>query len=297
MTQRKVSIVLPVYNGASNLCYAIDSIINQTYCNIEIIAVNDCSTDGTPEILKKYAEKDSRIVIINNPSNMKLPRSLNIGFENATGDYFTWTSDDNIYKKDAIQKMVEYLQFDKNVDMVYANYTQIDGEGAVIGTVELPDIKMLPFGNVVGACFLYKREIARLVGSYDADAFLAEDYDYWIRAWKVGNIVHLNEYLYLYRRHAGSLTSTKHDMIQMQTYKVLEKHFLFLYSMLNSEEDIVRFFDHILSRARGDESVRRQLCCVNKKYKNYKRRQEIKERFMKSLPIRKLREIKRKVFG
>lgn len=291
----KVSIVLPVYNGEHTLNLAIDSIISQTYSNLELIIVNDCSTDGTEGIIKKYAEIDSRIVIINNSANLKLPNSLNIGFEHATGDYLTWTSDDNIYKEDAIQKMIAFLQRDKNIDMVYADYTQIDEEGKVLDSLVLSNIDMLPFGNMIGACFLYKRDIAELVGKYDSDTFLAEDYDYWIRMWKIGNIVHLNENLYYYRRHAGSLTETKQDLIQLQTYKVLEKHFLFLYSTLSSETQKKRFFDHIMYRAGYDETIRKRLYCINKKYLYYVKKKALLIWMLEFLPVKILRRIKNKL--
>ena len=89
-----ISIVLPVYNGEQYIDKAVESIIGQTYKNWELILVNDCSTDHTLEILEEYAGKDVRIRIINNTHNLKLPASLNVGFENAKGRYLTWTSDD-----------------------------------------------------------------------------------------------------------------------------------------------------------------------------------------------------------
>lgn len=297
MIQKKVSIVLPVYNGEANLSHAIDSIINQTYQNIELIVVNDCSTDGTAEILKEYAENDSRILIINNPINMKLPRTLNAGFEHATGDYLTWTSDDNIYKEDAIWKMVEYLQSDDSIDMVYANYTRIDASGNILGEVEPLGTDMLPFGNEIGACFLYKREIAELVGFYDADAFLAEDYDYWIRIWKAGKLIRIPENLYYYRVHDKSLTSTKTDLINIQTYKVMEKHFLFLYSKLDTEKKRNLFFDRIMYHSRENETVKKRLYSINRKYAFHINRCKIKKYILVSAPVRILGKVKRRLFG
>ena len=103
-----VSIVLPTYNGGKYIRDSIESILNQTYTKWELIIVNDCSIDNTYEIINEYAKKDCRIKIINNPINYKLPRSLNIGFENTDGEYYPWTSDDNIFKRNALKKMVEY---------------------------------------------------------------------------------------------------------------------------------------------------------------------------------------------
>ena len=90
----RVSIVLPSYNGERYIKESIDSVLNQSFTNWELIVVNDCSEDGTRRIVEEYAQNDSRVTIINNEKNMKLPKSLNIGFEVARGEYFTWTSDD-----------------------------------------------------------------------------------------------------------------------------------------------------------------------------------------------------------
>lgn len=99
-----VSIVLPTFNGEEFLAQSIESVLKQSYKNLELIIVNDCSTDSTPRIIEEFAKKDSRIKIIHNTINQKLPRSLNIGFNAASGEYWTWTSDDNYYLENAIEE-------------------------------------------------------------------------------------------------------------------------------------------------------------------------------------------------
>ena len=103
-----VSIVLPTYNGENFIAKAIESILKQTYTNFELIIVDDCSSDATNEIINSYAKKDARIRIIKNDVNKKLPASLNIGFDNAKGEYYTWSSDDNEYYPQAFEKMVDF---------------------------------------------------------------------------------------------------------------------------------------------------------------------------------------------
>ena len=105
----KVSIVLPVYNGETYLSLAVESILRQTYGNWELIIVDDCSADNSYGIAKSYAKKDPRITVYKNRENKKLPRSLNAGFCMATGDLFTWTSDDNILKPETIERTNLYL--------------------------------------------------------------------------------------------------------------------------------------------------------------------------------------------
>lgn len=282
MKEKLVSIILPVYNGANNISSAIESIINQTYINWELIIVNDCSTDNTLEIINSYQMHDHRIRIFSNSVNLKLPRTLNKGFAYAKGEYLTWTSDDNIYKPNAIEYLVRELEKSTDIDMVYSDYTNIDASGNVISEGKLLDSDMIFIGNVIGACFLYTADIACKVGEYDANLFLAEDYDYWIRIYRYGKIKHIPVSLYYYRRHALSLTETKSALINVQTYKALEKNFAFLYMQAKRKGMQYKLFDQILFRvgSANYESTKSMLVCINKKYRYYLLKQDVKEKIM-----------------
>lgn len=278
--KKKVSIVLPVYNGETTIEKAIKSVIRQTYSNLELIIVNDCSTDGTKRIVERYAKEDERITLVNNTCNLKLPKTLNTGFAHASGKYYTWTSDDNVYKDDAIEKMVDILESDMTIDMVYANYTNIDANDREVGEVYLEEPHKLLTGNVIGACFLYTKRIAEQIGEYDPNLFLAEDYDYWIRIFRAGKILHIQDNLYYYRRHKNSLTETKKKQISEQTYKAMEKNFLFLYSAAKSRRERYIFFDQLCCRHgdKGLANIKNMLYMVDKGYLKYEYRKKIKER-------------------
>lgn len=205
-----VSIVLPTYNGARFIRQSIDSCLRQTYTNFELIIVNDCSTDETPAIIEEYAKADARIKIIHNKVNKKLPGSLNIGFNAASGRYFTWTSDDNYYAPEAIASMVKVLEQNPQADIVYTDYYIIDDRDRILRVMHFNDVnESFHTWEGCGACFLYKREVHERNGGYDESAFLIEDYDFFLRA-----IMHSKFYyyktheLYYYRHHAQSLTST-----------------------------------------------------------------------------------------
>ena len=276
---KKVSIILPVYNGEDNISNAIESVLCQTYTDFELIIVNDCSTDGTLAILDKYASKDIRIKIVNNSVNQKLPRSLNIGFSRASGEYYTWTSDDNLYKPDAIEKMVNVLE-DTAAAMVYADYICIDVDGNEVNTVELSEPQALLIGNVVGACFLYTRDIAEKVGEYDVNLFLAEDYDYWIRIFREGKMVHLSDKLYYYRLHGRSLTETRKEQIGMQTFKALEKNFLFMSTCSDKKEERYAFYEQVLRRLSGNPEkcveIKQRINELDRGYMRYTYRNRIR---------------------
>ena len=219
-----VSIVLPTYNREKYIRYSIDSIINQSFKQWELIVVDDCSTDSTPDILREYEKSDSRIKIIRNEENKRLPVSLNIGFSYATGDYLTWTSDDNMYKPNALQMMHNYLE-NSNEIMVCAKMIVIDDSGNRISPHYLENIKYdddrIYFDNLVGACFLYRREVLETIGEYNAKMFCMEDYEYWLRIQKrYKTIGYIEEQLYYYRLHDTSLTETKETRIANLVYQL-----------------------------------------------------------------------------
>ncbi|MEE3349561.1 MAG: glycosyltransferase family A protein [Candidatus Gastranaerophilaceae bacterium] len=120
-----VSVIMPVYNKEEYIEKCLDSAINQTYKNIEIICVNDCSTDKSLEILEKYAQKDSRIKIINNETRQRAGISRNIGIENSTGEYVFFLDSDDYIEKNCIESLTEYTQKYKNVDVVTLQYNFI----------------------------------------------------------------------------------------------------------------------------------------------------------------------------
>ncbi len=202
-----VSIVLPTYKRAHVLAYAMRSVLNQTYRNLELIVVDDNSPDDTAAVVQSF--DDPRIRYVKNEPNLKLPRALNRGFALARGDYLTWTSDDNLLAENAIEKMVARLQAG-DCDFVYADYwlfSEEDAEGHPLDIHHdrLPGTLQLEKGNHIGACFLYTRRLYEEVGDYDPELFLVEDYDYFLRAAQRFSFCHIAEPLYYFRRDDDTL--------------------------------------------------------------------------------------------
>lgn len=202
----KISIVLPVYNGSKYLRTAIDSCLAQTHRNLELIIVDDCSTDQTPDIVKSYS--DPRIKYIRNQTNQRLPNSLNIGFKQAEGDYLTWTSDDNQYLPAALEEMLRYLKQHPDVDFVYSDMEVVN---LAMGVHQFKACThwTFYFENLIGASYLYTRKVYETVGDYDPNFEWIEDYDYWLRVEKRFTMRRLPKVLYLYGDHPQSLTSLK----------------------------------------------------------------------------------------
>lgn len=240
----KVSIVLPTYNGKRYLRESIDSILNQTYTEWELIIVDDCSTDGTSVIVDEYAKLDNRIYVVHNKENKKLPASLNIGFSLAKGQYLTWTSDDNLFEKNALEVMAVYLDRHEDVFMVRGSMQYIDEKEAVIGqSAQYNDEKMYS-GNCVGACFMYRKEVHDVVGDYDEESFCVEDYDYWLRV--LGyfrRIVPIEKTLYKYRRHGESLSEVRKEQVRDQLARLRVRYLPEIFEKLEKyPEELYRIY-------------------------------------------------------
>lgn len=233
MKNQLVSIILPTYNRVSLLPKAIKSCLDQTYKNIEIIVVDDGSNDNTENVVKKIIEKDSRVYYFKK-ENGGLPSALNYGFKQSKGNFLTWTSDDNLYQRDAIEEMLDYLVRHPKIVMVNANMSVVDEKNKKI-ELDMSKISDMKERNPIGACFMYRREVYEKIGDYNKDFKLAEDYDYWIRIWKFSKIGHLNRNLYTFGIRSNTLTVKENWKVQIMT-NLLRYHHGFI-----SIEDVSNF--------------------------------------------------------
>lgn len=218
----EVSIVLPVYNGERYLRESIDSCLQQSLTNWELILVDDGSTDGTDEIIRSYG--DPRLVSIRHSRNRRLPAALSTGFRQSRGRFLTWTSCDNRYAPQALETMAKFLRSHPETGLVYTDFQMIDANGQRLNHVRTGPTSGLPAGNVIGLCFLYRRAVYEALGDYDDEAFLAEDYDYWLRAAQIFELTHLPRTLYEFRQHADSLTSRFAKQIPTVAQRVRERN-------------------------------------------------------------------------
>lgn len=233
----KISIILPTYNGTRFLRESITSCLEQSYKNIELIIVDDCSTEDISCITGQF--NDVRMRLIRNENNLGLPGALNEGFRISQGDYLTWTSDDNYYAQDALKVMCERLEKHPDVYFVYCNYTFTDNDGRIRETIQVGEPRELDSLNCIGPCFLYRRKVYEAVGEYDRNCTLAEDYDYWLRIRKKFTMEKIDDYLYFFRLHGASLTERykDSDYLRKQVELVRKKNLsLATYYFLRSRE-------------------------------------------------------------
>ncbi|NLI14055.1 glycosyltransferase [Pelotomaculum propionicicum] len=212
-----VSILLPVYNQKHTLQEAVDSVLKQRYPFIELIVINDGSTDEPQEIINTY--DDTRIKYYSR-EHKGLPRTLNYGLSIARGEYITWTSADNIMLPDMISDLLAILQIYPTYVAAFAGYYHIDANGKIIGpNLKAPFVNdpRLFIDNIMrdflvahhcnfGAAFLYRAQVCRRVGGFDPECEGIEDVDYSLRIASLGPVFWLPKLLYKYRLHEDSMT-------------------------------------------------------------------------------------------
>ena len=216
-----VSIVLPTYNRPKRLVRSLASCLAQTYTDLEVIVVDDGSEPPAKDVVDTAGDPRVRYI---RKRNGGLPSALNAGFEQAKGEYLTWTSDDNQHRPEAIETLVNYLETTRHVDFVYSDYTMVDDRGNCLCAMTVGNPDELLKGNCVGACFLYRRRVYQQVGDYDTSLECAEDYDYWLRVRRQCVMASLRADLYQFELHGASLTSTRETEVFRKVLRVMQKH-------------------------------------------------------------------------
>jgi len=224
-----VSVILPVYNQAYLVGEAIQGVLDQTYKNFELIIVDDGSNDNINEVLNKF--KNNRSIKVFRQVHQNLPKSLNNGFKWARGEFYTWTSADNIMHPHQLERQVKFLVEHPYIAMVYCDYEIIDDDGKPLlnsdfrihnqdpqasNIIRLPrttEKLALVNDNFIGPCFLYRASIGKTIGDYDPTMGI-EDYDYWMRVNHFFKISHLgtDDILYQYRVHKDTLSARADDL-------------------------------------------------------------------------------------
>lgn len=208
-----VSVLIPVYNVEKYIEEAIDSILNQTYKNIEVIIVDDFSSDRTYEILQNIKKKDSRIRLFRNKENLKIVETLNFAFKQSSGEYICRMDGDDISDYYRIEKKILYLKENPQISLVGCSVQSIDEKGNVLSKKKMSANnktirKTLKYANPVFHIWLAKREVYEALNGYRNIPYV-EDYDFLLRMTTLGlqysNID--NYYGYSIRLRSGNTIS------------------------------------------------------------------------------------------
>ena len=199
---KRVSVIIPTYNRPKWLLETIESVLGQTYPDIEIIVVNDGSTDNTEQILEPYMGRIDYIYKKNGGPGS----AVNAGIMAATGDYISRVDDDDLLLPEKIELQVEMFEQEPSLGLVSSDHYVMDEEGEIIETRKVPDFsKQGAFLRLLQHCIfsqptvMVRRECHHRVGLYK-DTY-AQDYDMWIRIAKHYPVNVVHKPLAMYRRH------------------------------------------------------------------------------------------------
>lgn len=231
MKTPKVSILMGAYNAEKYLAQALDSALAQTFRDFELIVVDDCSTDGTPEILRRYAERDGRVRVVRNERNLRLAASLNRAMDLAQGKYAARMDADDVHRADWLEKQVRYMDRRPAVSVCGCQVLEWEGGDTVRGA----DFRrkgpaavraLFTISNPIAHCGSILRMKDLRAMRYDPAYTCTEDLDLWTRMLCQGKRIARNpDYLLLYRRHPGQATAVSMNGVQKEEYLRIIRRF------------------------------------------------------------------------
>lgn len=231
-----VSVIMPSYNCERFIGEAIESVLQQTYVNWELIIIDDASVDNSLDIIQKYSDK--RIKLFCNESNKGIAESTNRGIEKSKGKYIALLDDDDIAEKRRLFLQVEYMEAHPEIDILGGRTTFIDEMGNVLDYSNIPRsnpkyikavllFNCLDFMNstaVIRKNFIEKNEL-----SYKNKCYGMQDYRFYIESSKVGNISSINKFVLRHRFHQGNETDRNFNEFPIErknTYAQFQRYSL-----------------------------------------------------------------------
>jgi glycosyltransferase involved in cell wall biosynthesis len=226
----KISVILTVFNGERFLAEAIQSILDQTYRNFELIIIDDGSTDGSLDIIGGFS--DDRIKLVVNETNKGQSYSRNKGNELARGEYIAIMDSDDIALLQRLEKQVSFLESNPNISLCSAQATLIDENSIPFGEKKTPEsdweikLKLLFYCPIIHPTVMFRKtDFLNNNLVYDEHFVYAQDFDLWSRAMEKLNFYGIQENLLLFRfKHAGSISNA--NVIQQSAYakQIIERN-------------------------------------------------------------------------
>ncbi len=216
-----VTVSITCKNYSKFLKQSLQSVINQTYRNLEIFVTDDNSNDKSRKILENFKKKYPKINCIYNKKSLGLQKISNSILKICRGHFFLRLDADDWLNKDSIENMVNILKLKKNIDAVYGNYHYVNDAGKVIGyenNLNIINKHIAPHG----ACTMYKVSDLKRVKGYYSDIKAQDGWDTWLKLRNTINYFHIQKPLFYYRQHQDSLTKTKKNIL-IERGKILKK--------------------------------------------------------------------------
>jgi len=228
MTNRApaVSVLMPAYNAEAYIADAIESILEQSFKDFELIIVDDNSSDATNAIIKRYASKDKRVKLVKNEQNLKISASLNKGIAIAKGKYIARMDADDKSLPERLQTQVNFLDQNKQVVLVGSAINVCDSRLKKINVRRynsgdtLIRQKIFRYGQFCHPAVMFRTAAGVEAGGYDPSLYDAEDYDFFFRLGLHGDMANLNDVLLNYRTSKTSVSASRAKRQELLTLYV-----------------------------------------------------------------------------
>lgn len=216
MKKINVTIILPTYNGGKYIKRAIESILHQTFFNWELLIIDDGSKDNTEEVVKKYLDKDSRIVYLKNEVNLGIQKTLNKGLQSSNGEFIARIDDDDEWPdENKLKKQVEFLENNRDYVLVGTGVIVVGEDGQELFRYLMPETdkeirnKILSKNCFVHSSVVFKKNTALNFKGYNEskDTRHIEDYDLWLKLGNVGKLANLATFAVKFTLRDGSISS------------------------------------------------------------------------------------------
>lgn len=236
-----LSVLLPVFNAGAYLGECLDSILNQTFSDFQIIAINDGSSDNSSAILNEYSAKDDRIRVFSNAQNLGLIDTLNAGLAHCQGKYIARMDADDLIDASRFEKQLGFLYKNPSMDAVSSwmiNFNELGEKNTVKYRTDLDDIKstLIFYSPVSHAASMFRAETLKSLGYRKAYPY-AEDYDLWTRFLTQGcQLGVIPEYLYHYRTHPSQSSSPENNVKLRLSLRQIAFNLLKTFKLESSDE-------------------------------------------------------------
>ena len=214
----RISIIMPVYNTEQYVKTAIQSVLNQTYTDWELILVNDASTDNSLEILKEFQRLDKRIQVIDIPQNSGASHARNIGMKLAKGDYLSFLDSDDFWDPIFLISLISKIEQNTNINFIYSGFDEFDEKGNIINVQnQYKAGKFNAFIHKSGELrfpfdmdsFMVKRElIEKFDITFPEEYQICEDTCFLLKILCITPAYYVPEILTHYRKHTNSATTS-----------------------------------------------------------------------------------------
>ena len=217
----KVTIITPSFNQVDYLEATIQSVLAQTYPNIEYFVIDGGSTDGSVDVIRAYQHELSGWI---SEKDRGQTDAINKGFNMATGEIIAWLNSDDTYYPDAVEKAVAFLNSHPNVGLVYGDANYIDQQGQVIGRFPAAQTSLHQlrrgYVHIPQQASFFRKALWDRVGPLDPDFYFAMDYDLWVRLAAVSEIRYVNQTWANFRLHQDAKTISADDRCWPEMLKV-----------------------------------------------------------------------------